>query len=80
MVYAPFLPRRCSQSGCVVAGNKLATRYDKLKTFLKEQPTKTKLAPRVDSAVLAILGNTKTVELLTTTDATMPEIDQGTDR
>jgi hypothetical protein len=62
----------------VVAGNKLATRYDKLKPLLKE--AKTKLAPKVDSDVLAILGKTKTVELLTTTDATMTEVDRGTDR
>lgn len=78
MVYAPFLPRRCSQSGCVVAGTKLATRYDKLKPVLKE--AKTKLVPKVDSAVQAILAKTKTIEGLATTEATMTEIDRGTDR
>jgi len=78
MTYSFFLPRRVSQGGCVVAGNKLAPRYEKLKQELKEE--KTKLVPKVDSALHAILDQTKLVEALTSTDATMTDIDRGSDR
>ena len=74
MIYSAFLPRRLSQPGCLIAGTQLAAHRGKL----KEQ--KIKLSPKVDAAVHAVLEQTKTIELLASTDATMIEIDRGTDR
>ena len=78
MNYATFLARRVSQPGCIVAGTQLASHVDSLKGELKEH--KTKLAPKVETAIGNVLEKTKSVELLTSTDATMSEIDRGTDR
>jgi hypothetical protein len=74
MSHAGFLPRRLSQSGCVIAGTKLAAHREKL----KEQ--KIKLAAKVDEAARAVIDKTRSLEALTTTDATMIEIDRATDR
>jgi hypothetical protein len=74
MIYSAFLPRRLSQPGCLIAGTQLATHRDKL----KEQ--KIKLSSKVDAAIHAVLEQTRTIELLASTDATMIEIDRGTDR
>ncbi|MEP7122169.1 MAG: phosphoenolpyruvate--protein phosphotransferase [Byssovorax sp.] len=74
MIYSAFLPRRLSQPGCLIAGTQLTTHRDKLKA------QKIKLSTKVDAAVHAVLEKTKTVELLASTDATMIEIDRGTDR
>jgi hypothetical protein len=74
MIYSAFLPRRLSQPGCLIAGTQLATHRDKLKD------QKIKLSTKVDTAVHAVLEQTKTIELLASTDATMIEIDRGTDR
>lgn len=74
MIYSAFLPRRLSQAGCVVAGTQLGAHRDKL----KEQ--KIKLSAKIDAAVQAVLEKTKAVEVLASTDATMTEIDRGTDR
>jgi hypothetical protein len=78
MDYAIFLPRRLSHAGCIVAGTKLATHHEALAKELKQ--LKTKLAPKVESAVIAVVEKTKALELLSSSDATMVEIDRGTDR
>lgn len=78
MNYAAFLVRRVSQPGCIVAGTQLASQNEKLKGELKEQ--KTKLVPKVETAIGNVIAKTKAVELLASTDATMNEIDRGTDR
>lgn len=74
MSHAGFLSRRLSQSGCVIAGTKLAAHRDKLKEH------KIKLAAKVDTVANAVIDTTRTIEALSTTDATMIEIDRGTDR
>src|SRR5262245_41269629 len=74
MTYSEFLPRRVSQAGCIVAGTKLATCYDRLKQ------QKVKLTPKIDAAAQSVISKTRAVELLTSTDATMNEIDRGADR
>lgn len=78
MDYTAFLARRLSQAGCVVAGTQLATQSDKIRLDLKEH--KLKLAPKVEAATAKILERTKFLELLTSTDAAMIEVDRGTDR
>lgn len=78
MQFTTFLPRRLSQSGCIVAGTRLASHRDKLEAELKQQ--KTKLAPKVADAIGRVAESTKAVEQLTSTDSTMREVDRGTDR
>jgi hypothetical protein len=62
MIYSAFLPRRLSQPGCLIAGTQLATYRDKLKD------EKIKLSTKVDAAVHAVLEQTRTIELLASTD------------
>jgi hypothetical protein len=74
MIYSTFLPRRLSQSGCIVAGTQLGTHRDKLKD------QKIKLSAKVDAAAQTVVEKTKAVTLLAATDASMTAIDRGTDR
>ncbi len=73
-----FLPRRLSHSGATVAGTQLATHHEDLKKALKE--IKIKLSSKVEAAVTLVLEHTKAIEALPASDATMMEIDRGTDR
>jgi hypothetical protein len=76
--YAVFLPRRLSHPGCVAAGTQLATHHEALKKELKE--TKVKLSPKVEAAVARVIERTHGLEHMPSSDATMMEIDRGTDR
>jgi hypothetical protein len=78
MNYAAFLARRLSQPGCIVAGTKLRSQAEKLKAELKEE--KQKLVPKVETAIANVIARTQAVEALTSTDATMNEVDRATDR
>lgn len=71
---AAFLARRLTPSGCIVAGTKLAAHRETLKS------KKIKLAPKVDAAAQSVIAATEAIEALGSTDATMVEIDRGTDR
>ncbi|WP_437330876.1 phosphoenolpyruvate--protein phosphotransferase [Sorangium sp. So ce381] len=71
---AAFLARRLTPSGCIVAGTRLASHREALKS------KKIKLAPKVDAAVQSVIARTEAVEALGSTDATMTEIDRGADR
>jgi hypothetical protein len=74
MSNAAFLARRLTSNGCVVAGTQLASHREDLK------PKKIKLAAKVGAAVQAVLAATQAIESLSTSDATMTEIDRGADR
>jgi hypothetical protein len=78
MDYSIFLSRRLSQPGCSVAGTQLGTQHENLKTELKG--LKIKLSPKVEATIVLVLEQTKIVEALPSSDATMMEIDRGTDR
>ncbi|WP_437689500.1 phosphoenolpyruvate--protein phosphotransferase [Sorangium sp. So ce176] len=71
---AAFLARRLTPSGCIVAGTKLAAHREALKS------KKIKLSAKVDAAVHAVIASTEALEALGSLDATMMEIDRGTDR
>ncbi|AUX33351.1 MULTISPECIES: phosphoenolpyruvate--protein phosphotransferase [Sorangium] len=71
---AAFLARRLTPAGCIVAGTKLAAHREALKA------KKIKLAPKVETAVQSVIARTEAVAALGSTDATMTEIDRGTDR
>jgi len=78
MIFATFLPRRLSQGGCVVAGTRFGSNFDRLKKELKDE--KSKLSAKVTSAAQSLMAATLDVEALTTTDASMVLVDRGADR
>lgn len=63
----------------MIAGTQLATIYKTL-TDTKGKGHPTKLPSNVDASIRTVLATTKSAESLTTTDATMTEIDRATDR
>lgn len=76
--YAVFLPRRLSHPGCIVAGTKLGTHRKDLEKELGA--IQVELSPKVEASIALVLDVTKTLERLPSSDATMVEIDRGTDR
>lgn len=62
----------------MVAGKKLEPRYKTLKKELKDK--KEALPSKIDAAVQAIFTCTQKLESLSSTEATMVEVDRGTDR
>ncbi|KYF73685.1 phosphoenolpyruvate--protein phosphotransferase [Sorangium cellulosum] len=71
---AAFLARRLPPSGCIVAGTKLAAHREALKS------KKLKLSAKVETSIQSVLAATEALQALGSTDATMTEIDRGTDR
>jgi hypothetical protein len=74
MSNAAFLARRLTLNGCVVAGTQLASHREDLKA------RKVKLTAKVDTSLQAVAACTRTLESLSSTDATMLDIDRGADR
>lgn len=82
MDYQSLLTRRITHPGCVVAGTKLAAHHADIVEALKKEKDKDdrKLTSKVETSVLLVIKETKVLEGLSTTDATMTEVDRGADR